>query len=109
MSETMTIEMHGEFVREGCVPHCHTCRHPIPPGRKYALLSPPVTAPVFRSGWETTVEIMVCEDCEEQPLPEKEVARAVAFLTREKLPPPPIRTTSGCMIVNGRVVPGMAK
>ena len=118
----MTEKQHAGFVAEGCEPTCHICQAAIPVGKRYAMIapfgSPVLQGPGTFEKHTVTVEVMVCYGCRDKELPPAELKRAASFLTAAKYDPPkphwrdpssPTYRGSGCMVVNGQVVPGLAE
>ena len=107
----MTQKQFDQFVAAGCTPTCHNCREEIPVGKGYAMITFGASNEP-KIGWNTTVEVMVCNACADEHLPENEMKRVVAFLSAKEKPPETQRYWGtgrrGCMIVNGEVVPGLS-
>ena len=116
----LTAKQDAAFKAEGCDPTCHACHAPIAVGQRYAMISPfgedvqYDEKPGSFDRYTVKVEVMVCWKCRDAELPDAELKRAAAFLSATKYKRPPIvyappGRSSGCMIVNGQVVPGLAE
>ena len=96
----MTEGLHRLFISEGCDPTCHSCDTPILVGDPFALIE---GARSVNKDQETKVEVMVCWECRDVDLPEKEQRAVALSKQRDQEIRQGLRT--GCFVVNGEIVP----
>ena len=108
------------FLSGGCHPACHICGVYIETGQIYVM------RPIAVRG-ENQVEMMVCHGCRSEPTPKPETLRAQRELSlvsedirrrlwrvnrnkeiRRKKREREGEEPKGCIVVNGRIIPGLA-
>ena len=109
----MTDEVWHDFIKEGCEPHCHSCGCKIEVEGQFALRTALEKVDEFNRR-TSKVEVMVCRPCASRALPQREIDRAHVLLSQAWIERPKAQAEtqslrSGCMIVDGKVVPGMAE